>query len=76
MQPEEEAVLSEISRVLETEPEMGAKRVAAVLKESNPEWTLGEKRGTHSSRGGAWCRARLLQAMILTRTMVVQWPSC
>lgn len=44
--PQEHEVMAEIHRVVESNPEFGIKRVANVLKEQNPEWTLGDKRGT------------------------------
>jgi hypothetical protein len=43
--PAEDQVLAEISRVVESNPEFGIKRVSAAVKESNPEWSLSEKRG-------------------------------
>lgn len=43
--PQEHEVMAEIHRVVESNPEFGIKRVANVLKEQNPEWTLGDKRG-------------------------------
>ncbi|KAF1317079.1 hypothetical protein FI667_g15011, partial [Globisporangium splendens] len=45
-QPEEEHVLSAIQRVLDQNPDFGVKRVATVLKEQNPDWTISEKRVT------------------------------
>lgn len=37
--------MAEIHRVVESNPEFGIKRVANLLKEQNPDWTLGDKRG-------------------------------
>jgi hypothetical protein len=44
-QPEEEEVLAAIAEVIDQNPDFGLKRVSSTLKEKNPEWSLGDKRG-------------------------------
>ncbi|EEY53652.1 uncharacterized protein PITG_07342 [Phytophthora infestans T30-4] len=45
-QPEEHEVLAEIHSVISNNPEFGSKRVASSIKGSNPDWHIGDKRGS------------------------------
>jgi hypothetical protein len=44
-QPDEEEVVAAISAVIDKNPDFGVKRVSSLLKEQNPEWSIGDKRG-------------------------------
>ena len=43
--PDEAELIAAVQQVLAENPEFGAKRIAATVKEAN-DWQVGEKRGT------------------------------